>query len=158
MQFVPIDFKVPERLETPHFTIRKLCARDVYLDYLAVMSSIDLIKKTYGGSSWPQPDLTIEDDLIDLAWHQREFERHASFAYTVMKPDESECLGCLYLIPPHYRSDTPADIDARVSFWVTPPAYERGLYTELYQTLKHWLETDWPFKNLHWTNVEIPNI
>ena len=75
MQFVPVDFKVPERLETPHFTIRKLCARDVYLDYLAVMSSIDLIKKTYGGSSWPEPDLTIEDDLIDLAWHQREISQ-----------------------------------------------------------------------------------
>jgi hypothetical protein len=60
------------------------------------------------------------------------------------------------LIPPQYRSDTPAGIDARVSFWVTPPAYERGLYTELYRTLKDWLETDWPFKNLHWTNIEIP--
>ena len=122
------------------------------------MSSIDLIKKTFGARSWPQASLTIEDDLIDLAWHQREFERRSSFAYTVMNPDESECLGCLYLMPPHFRVDTPEGTDVRVGFWVTPSSYERGLYAELYQTLKRWLEKDWPFKKLHWTNIEIPPV
>ena len=158
MPLVPDDFKVPESLETAHFRIRKLCARDVYLDYIAVMSSIDLIKKTRGGSGWPQAELTIEDDLIDLAWHQREFEHRSSFAYTVMKPDESECLGCLYLNPPRFRPDLPEGTDAQVSFWVTQSSYDRGLYVELYQTLKQWLEKDWPFKKPHWTNIEIPSV
>ena len=40
MKLVPDTFKVPEKIEFPKFIIRKLRASDVYLDYIAVMSSI----------------------------------------------------------------------------------------------------------------------
>ena len=156
MSFVPDDFSVPAGFVTAHLKIRKLCARDVYLDYLAVISSIDLIKRLRGGGDWPSQDLTIEDDLIDLAWHQREFERQSSFAYTVMNPDESECLGCLYIVPPHFRPNVPEGAEAVVSCWVTQKAYDAGLYAELYKAMKAWLEKEWPFNNLHWLNTEIP--
>lgn len=156
MKLVPKDFKVPEKLEHPKFLIRKLCARDVYLDYIAVMSSIDIIKKTRGGS-WPTPDLTFEDDLIDLAWHQREFEHKTSFAYTVMNPDELECLGCLYFYPPGWRKDESKGTDVDVSFWVTQKAYDQGLYTELYKTIKEWLAKVWPFQKPFWTNAQLPD-
>src|SRR5690606_23024234 len=98
------------------FIARKLRASDVYLDYIAVMSSIDIIKQTRGGS-WPTPDLRFEDDMIDLAWHQREFENGSSFAYTIMSPDETECLGCFYLYPAGFRGEAPEGSDADVSFW-----------------------------------------
>src|SRR3989304_7408461 len=104
MTFVPKDLKVTEKLKQTDFLIRKLCARDVYLDYLAVMSSIDVIQKTRGGS-WPTKDLTFEDDLIDLAWHQREFEHKSSFAYTVVNKEGTECLGCLYFFKPGTRKN-----------------------------------------------------
>lgn len=148
------DFKVPLRLETPDFIIRKLTARDVYLDYLAVMSSIAAIKKQRGGS-WPDPSLTFEDDLIDLAWHQREFENRSSFAYTVESKDGSECLGCLYFYEPGTRKTPPAGADVDLSFWVTQKAYDAGLYLILYNTLKEWLKV-WPFKNVFWSNSELP--
>ena len=45
------------------------------------------------GDTWPD-GLTLEVNLIDLAWHQREFTIGHSFAYTVMNDDESRCLGC----------------------------------------------------------------
>ena len=118
MRLVPEAFKVPEKLEHPEFVIRNLCASDVYLDYIAVMSSIDIIRKTRGGD-WPTTDLSFEDDMIDLAWHQREFEYRTSFAYTVMSPDGSKCLGCLYLFQPGWRNDTSKNADVDVSFWVT---------------------------------------
>jgi hypothetical protein len=114
MKLVPDTFEVPEKLEHPKFLIRKLCARDVYLDYMAVMSSIEVIKKTRGGD-WPSADLTFEDDLIDLAWHQREFEARSSFAYTVMNNDETECLGCLYIFPAGRRGEAPKEAEAEVS-------------------------------------------
>lgn len=152
---VPKDFQVPEKLETPDFIIRKLCFTDAELDYKAVMSSVDLIKRTRGGS-WPSPDLTFIDDQIDLAWHQREFEHRTSFAYTVMSPDEKECLGCLYLYPPRYRNETSKDADVDVSFWVTQKAYDKGLYVILYKTLDNWLKSTWPFKKIVYTNKEIP--
>ena len=39
MKFIPDDFKVPDKYVTQKFLIRKLCARDVYLDYMAVLSN-----------------------------------------------------------------------------------------------------------------------
>lgn len=158
MRFLPDEYQVIESLETPHFRLRKLCARDLYLDYIAVMSSIDLIRRTRGGGKWPTPQLTIEDDLIDLAWHQREFESRSSFAYTVMNLDETECLGCVYIVPPRFRRNVPENADAIVTFWVTQTSYDKGLYVELYKTLKPWVEKDWPFKNPYWANLEIPAI
>ena len=49
--------------------------------------------------NWPTEDLTFEQDLIDLGWHQKEFQMRSSFAYTVVNLDESQVLGCLYIEP-----------------------------------------------------------
>jgi hypothetical protein len=155
MRLTPESFEVPENLEAPDFIIRKLMFRDAKLDYEAVMSSIEIIKKTRGGD-WPESTLTFEDDQIDLAWHQREFENGTSFAYTVMKPDETECLGCLYLYPPGHRSETSKEAEVDVSFWVTQKAFDQGLYPVLYKTLDDWLKSAWPFKRVVYTNQQLP--
>jgi hypothetical protein len=154
MKLVPDSFTVPEKLETPDFRIRKLRYHDAELDYEAVMSSIDIIQKTRGGD-WPTTELTYEDDQIDLAWHQREFENRTSFAYTVMSLDETECLGCLYLYQPGWRGEKTKDADVDVSFWVTQAAYDKGLYPVLYRTIDDWLKT-WPFKKITYSNEVIP--
>lgn len=154
MALVPASFVVPEVLETPDFRIRKLTFRDATLDYRAVMANIDLIRGTRGGD-WPTPDLTFEDDQIDLAWHQREFEHRTSFAYTVMSLDETECLGCVYLDPPGQRSHDSQNADVDVSFWVVQAAYDRGLYAALFATLQRWL-AQWPFRTIAYTNKVIP--
>lgn len=155
LHLVPESFNIPERLEHLQFIARKLCARDVYLDYIAVMTSIQIIRQTRGGN-WPTPGLTIEDDLIDLAWHQREFENRSSFAYTVMNPVETECLGCFYLYPTGFRGPAPEDADVDVSFWVTQTSYDQGLYPALYSALQHWLDEKWPFKRIYWSNSNLP--
>jgi len=156
MNLVPESFIVPEEFETSDFRIRKLTYRDALLDYEAVMSSIDIIKKTRGGDrGWPSPNLTFEDDQIDLAWHQREFENKTSFAYTVMSLDEKECLGCLYLYPAGSRGEKTKDADVDVSFWVTQSAYDKGLYTILFKILDQWLTT-WPFKKIGYSNDVLP--
>jgi hypothetical protein len=154
MELVPKSFVVPENLESQYFRIRKLAFRDAELDYKAVMSSTDIIRKTRGGD-WPTSDLTFEDDQIDLAWHQREFERRTSFAYTVMSLDEKECLGCLYLSPPGSRGEMTRDADVDVSFWVTRTAYDNGLYAVLFSTIKQWLAT-WPFRKIAYSNAILP--
>ncbi len=154
MALVPAAFVVPESLETTHFRIRKLTFRDADLDYRAVMANIDLIRRTRGGD-WPTPALTFEDDQIDLAWHQREFERRTSFAYAVMALDEKECLGCVYLDPPGRRGGGAHNDDVDVSFWVVQRAYDAGLYETLFRTLQLWLSS-WPFKRVHYSNAELP--
>ena len=155
MKLVPDSFEVPEKLESAEFTIHQLTFKDAQLDYKAVMSSVDIIKKTRGGD-WPSPDLSFKDDQIDLGWHQREFENKTSFAYTVTSPDEKECLGCMYLYPPGYRSEKSKDADVDVSFWVTQKAYDQGLYKKLYEALDSWLKSTWPFNKIVYTNKELP--
>ena len=71
---VPEDFQIPESLETPEFTIRKLCFSDADLDYKAVMSSIDIIKKTRGGD-WPSPDLRTKRLLFPCVWPRAAWSR-----------------------------------------------------------------------------------
>jgi len=154
MALVPPYFAVPERREAPGFRLRKLTFRDAILDYRAVMANIDLIRATRGGD-WPAQDLTLEEDQIDLAWHQREFERRSSFAYAVMSTDENECLGCVYLYPPGERGIGTLDADVDVSFWVVQAAYDSGLYASLFDVVQRWL-VEWPFKKVGYSNAVLP--
>ncbi len=96
--FVPEAFKVPEKLETPEFRLRMLTVNDVVKDYDSVMTSVAHLKSVWPGGSWPE-GLTFEQDLIDLGWHQKEFQRRKSFAYTVVTPSESQVTGCVYINP-----------------------------------------------------------
>lgn len=148
----------PTNLTGDFYITRKLCARDVYLDYIAVMSSIDIIHQTRGGK-WPTPDLTIENDLIDLAWHQREFEAKSSFAFTVMNKEETECMGCIYFYPPRAgmsdaRSDESAEVS--ISWWLTQNTYDKGVYDKFCWDVKNWVEKDWPFRKVFWANKQLP--
>lgn len=149
--FLPLDFKIPELLENEHFLIRMLTVNDVDKDYEAVMTSIDHLEGVFGtGSSWPSADLTFEQDLIDLGWHQKEFQRRSSFAYTVMAPDESQCLGCVYIYP-----SLRPEFEAEVYLWVRKSALEEGLDPILFNTIKGWLSSDWPFNVVAFPGREI---
>jgi hypothetical protein len=149
---VPSDFQVPERLERPRFTLRMLTVHDLVKDYDAVMSSADHLKSTYSGiygGTWPE-GLTLEEDLIDLAWHQREFTIRRSFAYTVMAPDEARCLGCVYINPTQKKG-----YDAMVMLWVRASELETRLDAELFETVKAWVSETWPFEKVAYPGREI---
>lgn len=149
--FVPSDFSVPERLETTQFILRMLTVNDVVKDYDAVMTSVDYLRGVFGPRSrWPSPDLTLEQDLIDLGWHQKEFQRRSSFAYTMMNPSESECLGCVYIDPTQKRG-----YDAEVYLWVRKSEVAKGLDPILLEAVKKWIKATWPFKKVAYPGREI---
>ena len=142
--FVPKDFQVPEKLETATFRLRMLTVNDVVKDYDAVMTSIDHLQGVFGpNSKWPSRELTLEQDLIDLGWHQKEFQRRRSFAYTVMNLDESQCLGCVYLDPSKNEA-----VDAEIYLWVRQSEFEKGLDPILFSAVRDWIAKAWPFKNV----------
>ncbi len=138
--FVPVSFSVPSGIETTNFKLRMLTINDLIKDYDAVMTSVDHLKGVFGlESSWPE-GVTLEQDLIDLGWHQKEFQLKRSFAYTLMNLDESRCLGCVYIEP-----SEKADYDARVILWVRQSELGSGLDDQLFATVKKWLSEKWPF-------------
>ena len=148
--FVPAGFKIPDTLETAHFRARMLTVNDVVKDYDAVMTSIEHLQKMYASTDWPTKDLTLEQDLIDLGWHQKEFQLRRSFAYTIVSPDESQVIGCLYINP-----TKKSDYDANITMWVRSSMLDTGLDTMLFNAVKEWIAKEWPFKKVAYPGREI---
>ena len=146
--FVDPEFKVPETLVTGRFSLRMLTVSDVVKDYDAVMSSKQHLHDTWG-PGWPE-GLTLEQNLIDLGWHQKEFQRRRSFAYTVVAPDESRVLGCVYINPTRKEGH-----EAVVYLWARQSELASGMETELAEAVKAWLAADWPFKNPALPGIDI---
>ena len=141
MAFLPDDFEVPTLLQTEALLIRPITIHDVVKDYDAVMTNRNHLWDLFGEAwGWPQEDLTLEQDLIDLGWHQKEFQMRSSFDYAVMSPDESRLLGCVYIDPPEK-----AGYDAEVYLWARQDRREQGLEEELEQVVRRWISEEWPF-------------
>ena len=146
--FVDRDFEVPEKLETQEFRLRMLTVNDVVKDYDAVMSSVDQLKKVWP-SGWPE-GLTLEGNLVDLGWHQREFLTRRSFAYTVVNLSETKVIGCVYIYPTRKRG-----YDAEVFLWARESELGTGLDSKLFDVVKSWLANQWPFEKAAFPGREI---
>ena len=140
MPFVPADFAVPAKLETAELRLRMLTVNDVVKDYDAVMSSAAHCKTVWPGSKWPD-GLTLEQNLIDLGWHQKEVQTRRSFAYTVVTPSEDRVIGCVYIVPTRKQGH-----DAEVYLWARQSELAGGLEERLHTAVRDWVAKDWPFK------------
>src|SRR5436309_16092952 len=98
MPFYPSDAPVPAGRRTGRLVLRPLCAADAAVDYDAVISSAAELRR-WSGSSWPADDFTLAENRDDLERHEREHEERAAFTFTVLSPDLTRCLGCVYLTP-----------------------------------------------------------
>lgn len=147
--FVPPPFKVPERLETAEFRLRALTVNDVVKYYEAVMTSVEHLKTIWPGSGWPE-GLTLEQELIDLGWYQKEFQTRRSFAYTVVDPAQSRVLGRVHVNPTRK-----AGYDAEVYLWARQDTLAGGLEKRLHAVVKSWLARDWPFRKVAFPGRDI---
>ena len=139
---VPEGFQVPEILETDRLKLRPLTVHDAIKDFDAVMTSAERLKTVFDpGGVWPD-GLTLEQNLIELSWHQVEFQMRTSFAFTVVSPDETRVLGCLYIYPTRKRGH-----DVEITMWVRQSEAESGLDEHLYAKAREWIEQVWPFAN-----------
>ena len=102
----------------------------------------------FGG--WPAETLSLEQDLIDLAWHQKEFQRRRSFAYTVVNHAETQVQGSVYVNPTPKRGH-----DAVVYFWVRQSELGKGLDARLSAAVRNWIEKEWPFKQVAYPGRDI---
>ena len=144
-KLVPDDFAIPAGVEHERFRLRMLSINDVVKDFDAICDRVDR-----DGTPKPPFVSTVADNLVDLGWHQKEFETRRSFAYTVVAPDESQVLGCVYIDP----SETH---DARVWMWVRRAAWEEGLDPLVEAALRDWLAREWPFQQVDWGHRARPS-
>ena len=143
---------VPDRLVTDEFILRPIVAADVELDYAAVMESKEYLRP-WEQTGWPADDFTLAEDLEDVEMLEQRHNAHHAFTYTVLNPEETECWGCVYVMPPdarHYRDAriTPVgdarweDFGALVNFWVRTSRLASGLDGRLLGVIRSWLVQD----------------
>lgn len=154
---LPENFTPPKELTFEDLIARPLTRSDLQADIDAVNSSLEVIRNTRGGS-WPEEAVSEEFDVLDLAWHEREFRDNESFAYVVYDTN-GVYIGCFYLYPLGVRTElTEALLDYAIdaSWWVTAEAYKQGYYDKLYRALQQWLPNDLLFEKIYYSNKEIP--
>ena len=147
----------PARLAHADFYAKTLTREDLVADMEGVNSSIETIRKTRGGS-WPSAPVERDFDLLDLAWHEREFREASSYAY-VLYSNEGEYLGCVYLYGLGIRTpltDETIEYEVDASWWVTTKAYESGYYEKVYEALQKWLPEEFGFSKIMYSNKVIP--
>lgn len=133
-QFVPESFKAPFQVENKEFVLRKLTVDEVEKDYAAVMSSKESLRQIFcENDDWPSDDMTIEENYRDLLEHQEEFDKNEGFAYTIVTPDDTKCIGCLYIYPFPYGR-----YDSRVYYWLVDDENER-LSGVLHDFVDQWI-------------------
>lgn len=153
MSFYSDDQSVPSGLQTNEFVLRMLRATDVERDYDAVMASKEDLRLR--GGQWPRDGFTLAENLADLERHEQEFYARTSFTYTVMDPDETRCLGCVYLYPmrailrrfpaSEIAHSTVPDFTPYLTFWVRSDYLRPNGDKRLLAAIRTWLAQEWTF-------------
>lgn len=86
---------LPRSFPLGRYQLTPLSHAHVDEDYAAVMATAPLFGEFFG--DWPV-GLTREENLIDLAWHDREFTTKRSFSW-IVRDAEAVYIGCFYLFP-----------------------------------------------------------
>ncbi len=143
-EFVPPDFEVPVRLETPQFVLEPLGPEHNEQDYDAWTSSMAHIAATPGwrDSSWPH-EMTPDENRADLQRHADDFRDRKGFTYTVLEPGSREVIGCVYIYPPRDGA-----AGAAVRSWVRASRAE--LDVALWRAVSDWLTSEWPFDHVEY--------
>lgn len=142
--FVPPEFAVPRRLETPLFVLEPLGPQHNERDHAAWSSSIEHIHRSPGFETWRWPyEMSLEENLGDLEGHDRDFDMRSGFTYTVLAPDTDVVVGCVYIYP-----DNDGEADARVRSWVRADRAELDL--PLRTAVSDWLAASWPFERVEY--------
>lgn len=126
---------VPKPLKTSLFLTEPLHEKHAALDFEALMSCRDRLRTELQWGDWPPANFTLERNRDDLRGHHDEFLRGEAFAYTVLSPDCSRCLGCVYL-------ERCAEIQgAQLAFWVIDEAIDMEAF--LLKEVLQWAHQAW---------------
>ena len=140
--FVSENFEVPEKFITANFHLEKLSPKVAKLDYDAVMTSKERLRRVFEeNDTWPKDDMTLEENIKDLERHEKEFHNREAFAYTVLSLDKKKCIGCVYIDSP-----TNDDWDCEIYIWVRDD--DAVLDNVLFNTINNWIKVEWPFNKV----------
>lgn len=101
-KLVSDNFNVPLQAQGKGFIIRPLTPTYASLDYDAVRKSKSVLGEIFS-DSWPEGINNEQDNLAYIEEDYQDFKDRVGFSYIILDPDESYCMGCLYLFPSLYE-------------------------------------------------------
>jgi RimJ/RimL family protein N-acetyltransferase len=154
MKFYSDKFPIPELFQADKFIFRPLRASDVELDFDAVISSSHMLR-AWSQSDWPVDGFTLEENLDDLQRHEQEHLDKKAFTYTIMNPEGTFCLGCIYMNPliqetvdlgicQHPAKDEEV-FAASVRYWVRESHATKEFNSTILEKIIQWLDSEWYF-------------
>lgn len=133
------SFEPPTELATWRVRLEPLHPSHVELDFAAITGSREHLQRTLQWGDWPREGFTVSENRRDLVRHWNEFENREAYAYTVLTPDGSRCVGCIYVVPggrgPRW---------ARLAFWVVEDQLAHDLDLHLAVSVLGWFKERWP--------------
>lgn len=138
---VPKSFIPESEKVCKHFVFKAIDADRAAEDYRAVMQSRSIIHKALQSEKWPDADFTAADNERDLKTKEKAFASKAAFTYSILSPDEQEVWGALYI------NKGKKGADAAIYFWVRQDLYRLGYDAMVEQSVRDWINIDWPFRN-----------
>jgi len=138
---VPDGFEIPI-LATGDYRLEPLTNRWVIEDFAAIIESFPHLDGLLGPpGSIPAPgEYTLETNVVELAWHEREFRTRHSFAFAAITHDNAREVGCMYLYP----SPRPAEDAVGISWARWDPA-DPGADGRFFDEFRGWVDRAWPF-------------
>ena len=94
---LPAGVDPTAKLEYDDICARAISRADNDDDVQGINASIELIRRTRGGS-WPTEPVSVDFDYVDEIWHECEFREGGSFTYAVYD-SRGQYPGCCYLYP-----------------------------------------------------------
>lgn len=135
----PSNWRVPRSIPYPAtnglFVLEPLGERHAERDFAALTSCRGRLRGELQWGEWPSDDFTLEENRTDLRRHQSKFENGVAFAYSVLEPDRSRVLGCIYI------ESCEIEADVQLAFWVIDDAI--AIELELVSTVLRWLHNEW---------------
>jgi hypothetical protein len=149
---VPDGFEVPA-LTTDAYRLEPLTNRWVIEDFAAITESFPHLDGLIGPpGSIPEPgSYTLETNVVELAWHEREFRTRHSFAFAAITHGDEREVGCMYLYP----SPNPDEGAVGISWARWDPA-DPGADARFFTTFQEWVERAWPFERVVYPGRSVP--
>lgn len=154
MKAIPLTlagYAPPERHHLAGVEMRVLGIDDLEPDYAAVMESGAALHDLFHlGDLWPD-GLTKRGNLIDLAWHEKEFARGSSYAWGLWRPaaegagDAPRYLGSAYVYP-----DAEARAAAHAVHWIRSGERDPALRAAFKTAWEGWV-TGWPLASVRFS-------
>lgn len=126
--FAEID--LPRSFDLGGFKLAPLAPENVDEDFAAVQATAHLMDGIFG--DWPT-GLTHEANLIDMAWHEREFTARRSFSW-IVRDGHGAYVGCFYLFP-----ELGTRGRAKATFWLCDLPDRTTIAANLKAELGAWL-------------------